>query len=418
MTHAPNRTKRICALVAAGVIVGWFAVTSTAQQASASRYLATWVGDADTADSDFLAILDVDPRSKTYTRVLASAPANARGTIPHHTEHEFVPGHPLFANGFAGNRTFRFDLSDPLHPRLLGEIAPTPGFTFPHSFLRLPNGNVLATMQANGPTFLPPGGLAEFRDDGSAVRTSSAANDVDPAARPYSLVLLPEQDRIVVSCARMVLPKGIAAPSPIDNPGYVIQLWRLSDLRLLKTVPVVPPAGSRPNIQSGPAELRRTAAGDIFFVSAFGGGMFRVSGLEPDTFHAELVYDFGGGAYLPVLVGHYWIQAIPSLRRVVALDISNAAKPFEISRVDFDERQSPHWLALDPLSNRIIVANQSVMDESRLWMLHMDPVSGLLSIDTTFHDPGNDRPGVSFDHEDWPHGRTGRGAPHGSVFLN
>ena len=64
---------------------------------------------------------------------------------------------------------------------------------------------------------------------------------------------------------------------------------------------------------------------------------FRISGLQPDSFHAELVYDFGSGAYLSVMVGHYWIQAIPSLRRVVALDISNAAKPFEISRVYFDD---------------------------------------------------------------------------------
>lgn len=411
-------SKRICGLIAAGVIVGWFAVTSTAQQFSGSRYLATWVGDADAADSDFLAIVDVTPGSKTYTRVLATAAADVHGTLPHHTEHEFLPGHPLFANGFAGNKTFRFDLNDPIHPRLLGELAPVPGLAFPHTFIRLPSGNVIATMQASGPTFLPPGGLAEFRDDGSVVRSGSAANDVDPGARPYSLLVIPEQDRIVVTCAQMVLPRGVAADSPLNHPGFVIQLWSLSDLRLLKTISVVPPPGSRPNIQSGPAEVRRTTTGDIFFVTAFGGGLFRISGFQPDTFQAQLVYDFGGGAYLPVMVGHYWIQAIPSLRRVVAIDISKPSKPFEISRVYFDDRQSPHWLALDPLSNRIIVANQSGMDESRLWMLQMDPLSGLLTIETSFHDPGNDRPGVSFDHEDWPHGRTGRGVPHGSVFLN
>lgn len=399
------------------VVIALGAMTAHAQQFTGSRYLASWVGDADGADSDFLAILDVNPDSKTYTRVLATAAANVRGTLPHHTEHEFLPGHPLFANGFAGNKTVRFDLSDPMHPRLLGELATAPGLAFPHTFVRLPNGNILATMQASGPTFLPPGGLAEYRDNGSVVRTGSAANDVDPGARPYSLIAIPEQDRVVVSCGRMILPKGVAADSPLDHAGSVIQLWRLSDLHLLKTIPVVPPGGSRANIERNPYEVRRTPAGDIF-LSTGSGGLFRISGLEPATFRADLVYDFGGGAYLPVMVGHYWIQAIAPLRRVVALDIKNPATPFEISRVDFDDRQSPHWLSLDPRSNRIIVANASDMNESRLWMLQMDVVSGWLRMDNSFHDPGNDRPGVSFDHEEWPHGRTGRGVPHGSVFLN
>ena len=408
--------KRISSLVAAVVVALW-AMTTNAQQFAGSRYLATWVGDFDGAESDFLAILDVTPGSKTYTRVLATAAANVRGTLPHHTEHELLPGHALFANGFSGNKTVRFDLRDPLHPRLLGELTPAAGLAFPHTFIRLPNGNVLATMQASGPTFLPPGGLAEYRDDGSVVRSGSAANDVDPGARPYSLVAIPEQDRVVVSCGRMILPKGVAADSPLDHAGVVIQLWRLSDLRLLKTIPVVAPAGSRANIERNPYEVRRTPTGNIF-LSTGSGGLFRISGFEPDTFRADLIYDFGGGAYLPVMVGHYWIQAIAPLRRVVALDITNPAKPFEISRVYFDDQQSPHWLAVDPLSNRIIVANASEMNESRLWMLQMDPVSGLLTMDTSFHDPGNDRPGVSFDHADWPHGRTGRGVPHGSVFLN
>jgi hypothetical protein len=129
------------------------------------------------------------------------------------------------------------------------------------------------------------------------------------------------------------------------------------------------------------------------------------------------VFDFGGAAYLALVVDHYWIQAVASARRVVALDMSNSARPFEISRVDFDERQQPHWLALDDQSHRIVVANSNEQSESRLWMLQMDTVSGRLTFDYTFHDRGDDRPGVSFEREQWPHGHTGRGVPHGSVFV-
>jgi hypothetical protein len=387
-----------------------------AQQQSASRYLVTWVGDADGADSDFLATIDVAPRSKTYAQIISTVAAGARGTMPHHTEHFFSPGHPLFANGFAGNQTFRFDLADPVNPRLLGPLSAAPGLAFPHSMVRLPNGNILATMQASGPTFAPPGGLAEFRDDGTVARSASAANDVDPGARPYSLLVLPAEDRIVVTGGRMFLPRGVAAPSPLDHQGSVIQLWRLSDLRLLKTVTVTTPEGSRPNIQRNPYEPRRTTAGDILFATG-AGGLFRISGLEPETFRADLVYDFGGASYLALVVDHYWIQAVASQRRVVALDMTNVARPVERSRVEFDDRQQPHWLARDELSNRIVVANSNEQSESRLWMLQLDPTSGVLALDRTFHDPGDDRPGVSFEREEWPHGRTGRGVPHGSVFI-
>ena len=385
-------------------------------QQEASRYLVTWVGDADGADSDFLATLDVTRGSKTFAQIISTVPAGARGTMPHHTEHFFTPGHPLFANGFAGNQTFRFDLTDPVHPRLLGPVSPVPGLAFPHSFARLPNGNVLATMQAGGPTFAPPGGLAEFRDDGTSVRSASAANDVDPGARPYSLLVMPDKDRIVVTCGRMFLPRGVAAPSELDHQGFAIQLWRLSDLRLLKTVALKAPGGSRPNIERNPYEPRRTNAGDVLFATG-AGGLFRISGLEPDTFRADLVFDFGGASYLALVLDHYWIQAVASARRVVALDMSNSARPVEISRVDFDERQQPHWLALDDQSHRIVVANSNEQSESRLWMLQMDTVSGRLTFDYTFHDRGDDRPGVSFEREQWPHGHTGRGVPHGSVFV-
>src|SRR5262245_31017929 len=79
----PTVSMRLIALVAALSI---FAATVLAQQPSASRYLVTWVGDIDRSDSDFLAVLDVDPKSKTYTKVLNTVPVDAKGTVPHHTE--------------------------------------------------------------------------------------------------------------------------------------------------------------------------------------------------------------------------------------------------------------------------------------------------------------------------------------------
>jgi len=87
--------------VALGVLLFTAAFTVVAQSPSASRYLVTWAGDADATDSDFLAVVDVLPGSKTFGQVIDTVPVGATGTIPHHTKHFFVPGHPLFANGYA-----------------------------------------------------------------------------------------------------------------------------------------------------------------------------------------------------------------------------------------------------------------------------------------------------------------------------
>lgn len=45
-------------------------------------YLAAWTGDEDRADSDFLAIVDVDPSSPDYGRVVATVPVGEQATNP------------------------------------------------------------------------------------------------------------------------------------------------------------------------------------------------------------------------------------------------------------------------------------------------------------------------------------------------
>ncbi|MFQ5691255.1 MAG: hypothetical protein ACE5HQ_13415 [Gemmatimonadota bacterium] len=118
-------------------------------QGSPSPYLYVWAGDADAAegDTDFLAAVDADPESPTYGSVLATAPVGSAGNNPHHAE-MVAPGQGLlFANGFDRNRTFLFDLSSPSSPTLVKVLEPIPGFAYLHSFYRLENGHVLATVQ-------------------------------------------------------------------------------------------------------------------------------------------------------------------------------------------------------------------------------------------------------------------------------
>jgi hypothetical protein len=181
------------------------AETKTAAPSQGSSYLFVWAGDAARQSTDFLAVIDANPSSPSYGRIVSSAPVGATATMPHHTEYEFPQDNILFANGWVAGRTFIFNLSQPLKPRLVGQFQDRAGYSFPDSFVRLPNGHVLGTFQSHGDGFAPGGGLVELDEKGSVVRSVSA---VDPTVHkdliwPYSLAVAPQLDRVVSSSTAM-----------------------------------------------------------------------------------------------------------------------------------------------------------------------------------------------------------------------
>ncbi|HET7691586.1 MAG TPA: hypothetical protein VFM44_00710 [Gemmatimonadota bacterium] len=382
---------------------------------SPARRIVAWAGDVDRADSDFLAVLDADPESPRYGSVIASVPVGGRGTHPHHTEHRMPSGGTLFANGFMAGATFRFDLTDPEAPRLLGSFEERAGFTFPHSYERLENGNVLATFQGQGPDNVDPGGLVEIDDSGTAVRSGSAADPAAPRAliRPYSLAIVPDLDRVVVTSYDMGEDMGMTGGR--RGRTHVVQLWRLSDLSVIATIDLTPLPGGGGDEQ--PGEPRLLDDGRTVLVSTFTCGLYRITGLASGYPGAEPVHGFGGGGCaVPVVVGRFWVQSVPSANAIVALDVSDPGAPVEVSRLELGARSFPHWLALDEGSGRIVVADRGDGEE-RLYVARIDRATGELSLDDRFRDPGSGRPGVSFERSEWPHGATGAARPHGTVFV-
>ncbi len=125
--------------------------TASPTHATAAReYLYLWTASADSTQPDFLAVVDItanDNDTARYGRLVTTLAVPGRMNRPHHTEHELPADRQLFANGFATGRTFVFDLSTPDAPKLAADFTDLDGYQHPHSFLRLPNGNVLATYQ-------------------------------------------------------------------------------------------------------------------------------------------------------------------------------------------------------------------------------------------------------------------------------
>ena len=162
-------------LIRAILLLSSGASALAAQAKRSSEFLYVWTGSQDTTQPDFLAVFDVRPASGRYGRLVTTVPVPGRNNRPHHTEHEMPADARLFANGFRSGQSFIFDTSDPAHPRLDGQFGDVAGMMHPHSFLRLPNGNVLATFQMQHDSAgVAPGGLAELTDRGALVRHVSA----------------------------------------------------------------------------------------------------------------------------------------------------------------------------------------------------------------------------------------------------
>jgi len=377
-----------------------------------ARYLFTWVGDEDREDSDFLAVIDLKREGDRYGTIVATTPVGEKGLWPHHTEHELGASKMLFANGFAGNRNFLFDLHDALHPKVVARFDSVDGLSFLHSFARLPNGHVLATFQSHSPTNDGPGGIAEIDDQGRVVRSRSAFDpDADQMTlRPYSLAVVPSLDRVVVALTYMPIPTWhpLRASIEHDHAGNQVQVYRLSDLALLKTIKL--PTNDAPN------EPRVLQDGRTVLVNTGACRLYQMTGLDGADPGLEVVHqEEQKGCAMPVVIGHYWIQANAATHRVFSLDIGDLKNVRVVSDVIFDERQRPHWLATD--GSRIVVVNEPGPNaERRMWMLQVDRTTGAIALDNAFRDKGSTRPGIGFDRVDWPHGRTGTAVPHGTVF--
>ncbi len=402
------------ALAIAVLAVGPAAGTAQAQHPAPFLYV--WSGDADRTDSDFLAVIDARPGSPTYARVISTLPVGARATGPHHTEHQLERDQLLFANGFGSGRTFRFDLTHPGQPRLLGSFTEEGGFNHPHSFVRLANGHLLATFQGHGPKNTPPGGLVELDREGRFIRGTSARSAAFDSTqlRPYSLAVLPAIDRVVSTSTDMT-----------GDFGAHLQIWRLSDLSLLRTVELPATAANDGHVHDGaisphedhhlfPGEPRLLADGRTVLLATFTCGFYRVTDIAAPSPHVEFLRAFAGeNCAVPLLVGSTWIQTVPDEHALITLDVSDPGRPRETGRVVFDSLFAPHWMAYDAGGSRLVVNDA----KTRLFIVALDRRTGSLRIDETFRDSAAAVAGVSFARAQWPHGATGPAVPHGSVFA-
>jgi len=374
------------------------------------HYLFAWTGDADGKGKDFLAVIDADPASAAYGRLVTTVATDQQTMSVHHTEYSMPASGMLFANDHEAGRTFIFDVHDPLHPKVAASFTDMDGYMHPHSYLRLPNGHVLASFQhahhAASQGTGASGGLVEIDDQGKVVRSTSSTDPAFPDAllTPYSLAILPQIDRVVATDSSMHLENIFS--------GVTYQVWRLSDLKLLKTSFF--DVGENRYSQVGPQEPRVGPDGSIF-VQTLSCGIERITGIDTDQPKSQLVYTFPGNwCGVPTIVGHFLIQSVRAMHGLVVLDISHGAKPVEVSRVKLTDTYIPHWTGWDAKTERVVVT-AGLNTRGRLYLLRFDPKTGALTMDEGFRDTDG-KVGFNFEDREWPHGWKGTGLPHGAVF--
>ncbi len=379
---------------------------------AAGHYMFAWTGDAEKKGMEFLAVIDADPASATYGKLMTTVVTDQQTMQVHHTEYVMPASGMLFANDHIAGRTFIFDVRDALHPQVVTSFTDMDGYMHPHSYLRLPNGHVLAAFQHKHPgsdqnQMGQSGGIVEIDDAGKVVRSASSADPAFPDAllTPYSLVVMPDIDRIVSTNSSMHDEYIFA--------GVTYQVWRLSDLKLLHTEFL--DVGANHYGQISPEEPRLGADGAVY-VQTLGCGIERITNLATDIASdapkSKLVWTFPGSfCGVPTIVGHFLVQSVPAIHGVIVLDISDGANPKEVSRLALSGKYFSHWTGWDVKTHRLVVTG----NENRLYLLKLDEATGAVSVDTAFHD-ANGKPGFDFANRDWPHGWKGSGAPHGVVF--
>ena len=376
-----------------------------------ARYLYVWAGTGtDTVTGiDMMTVVDADPAHATYGSVLAALTVDSSGRMPHHTEFDAPANGALFANDYTGDKSFLIDFSAPEAPRLHARLDRVPSGRRLHSFARLSNGHVLATVQFGDSAIAgQPGGLAEFDADGHFLRSGWSRDTAFPGARirTYALTVIPTIDRIVTT----------SSPMDTERTANVIQVWRLSDLTLIKTLAVPRVPGD--SAEGMPFEVRTLADGSVM-LNTYRCGFFHITDVASDpkiTRVLALAEPKNFGCSVPVLAGHFMVMPIAYAHRYATIDIADPDHPKEVASFPTDSTFFPHWASLDPGSDRVVFTDQGD-GKASVRIARFDRATGLLSWDDRFRVAGSAATGISYDRASWPNGVKGIAMPHGAVFV-
>jgi len=371
--HTLIRGSRVlCGTLAAALLWG----TPPAFADKKENTLLVWAGDQDHQAPDFVAVVDFDPRSSSYGKVLRTVPLSGTSAVrnePHHVGLS-SDGKTLALGGLlsilnGNDEVFFFDVTDPRNPTFLDSDDP-PNASITDEFAALKNGGFLATFMggANG---AHPGRVVEYDADLKRLQ-EWPLNPPTDGFNPHGISLNEAKNIMVTGdfiCPLLTLHIDGGHKAHLRGS---IRVWDLAARTITRTILVgdpASPAGTM-EVQLIPKDSRLRA-----FTAGMADGKLYLVDTQNGT--ATAVFDFS--SFAVPNVQEIWPQIIRinkkgtrlfitlnyagAAGKVVMFDISRPEQPKVLSVVDLGPGSGPHYLGLTRDEKRLVVTDYFLVED-------------------------------------------------------
>lgn len=354
-------------------------VRSPLRSGEHEKLLYMWTRDGDHKESDFLAVVDVDPKSESYGEIIATVPTNSVANEAHHFGYT-ANADRIMAAGLLSNRLFIYDVhTDPRKPKLIKTVSLDPtSYSGPHTMYAVPGGVLLAMLgKVDGGG---PGALVLVDDDGNF---KQAWPVVRPDGKPgymYDVGVKPEVNRMITSS--WAHPGHVKAGDHPQHSGKDVVVW---DWKKKKIVQVQ-------ETDLAPLEVRwmhgpKGLGG--FINAAFGNTVWYWEDADKDgqlEFHRVLqLPENSSPADMRVSYDNRFLYvSLWGGGKVQQYDIADAKSPKLVSEVTLPQ---PNMMKLTPDSKRLYVTNSLLSSadgtvQFGAWLINVGPEG--MKIDESF----------------------------------
>ena len=193
--------------------------------------LYVWTRDGDGKDSDFLSVVDVDPKSASYGKIIATTPTNSPGNEAHHFGYTSKADR-IFGAGMFTNKLFIYDVKRaPRKPVLIRTVdLDATGYTGPHTLYAVPGGVMIAMLGAVGGG--GPGALVMVDDDGNFKQAWPVNRPDGQPGFMYDVGVKPEMNRMITSS--WAHPGHIKAGDHPQHSGKDVVVWDGKEKKVLQ----------------------------------------------------------------------------------------------------------------------------------------------------------------------------------------
>lgn len=340
-----------------------------------------WTRDADGQESDFLAVVDVDPASPSYGEILTTVPTGSAGNEAHHFGYT-ADADRIFAGGLFSNQLFIYDVeSDPLEPQLLRTVdLDQTGYSGPHTLYAVPGGVMLAMLGSTDGG--GPAALVKLDNRGEFIEAYPQAGHAGTPEYMYDVGVKPEMNLMVTSSWAHPEHVKMEGGSPPEHTGNQVVVWDWTTKEILQVE----------ELDLAPLEVRwlhgPTGLGG-FVNCAYGNSVWYWEDANDDgtlEFHRVIQLREGSApADMRISYDNRFLYVSNFAGgSVQQFDISDPLHP---ELVDEVELPHPNMMKLSPDSERLYVTNSllSTMDPDQnfgVWLLRVGP--GGMEIDPEF----------------------------------